>query len=79
MINSDGKRFVDEGVDFYNFTYAKYGAEVLKQPGQEAWQVFDAKVRPLLRPEYGDRMVTRVVADTLEDLADKLALIRPNS
>ena len=72
MINSDGKRFVDEGIDFYNFTYAKYGGEVLKQPGQEAWQVFDAKVRPLLRPEYGDRMVTRVVADTLEDLADKM-------
>ena len=72
MINSDGKRFVDEGIDFYNFTYAKYGGEVLKQPGQEAWQVFDAKVRPLLRPEYGDRMVTRVVADTIEDLADKM-------
>jgi len=27
------------------------GAEVLKQPGQFAWQVFDARVRPLLRPE----------------------------
>jgi len=26
----------------------EYGAEVLKQPRQFAWQVFDAKVRPLL-------------------------------
>jgi tricarballylate dehydrogenase len=72
MINADGKRFVDEGIEFYNYTYAKYGGEVLKQPEQFAWQVFDAKVRPLLRPEYGDKAVTRVVANTLEELASKL-------
>jgi tricarballylate dehydrogenase len=72
MINADGKRFVDEGADFYNYTYAKYGAEVLKQPGQFAYQVFDAKAKDLLRPEYGDRKVTRFTADTLEDLASKL-------
>jgi len=39
LINSEGKRFVDEGYDFHSFTYAKYGGEVLKQPGQFAWQV----------------------------------------
>ena len=72
MINADGKRFVDEGADFYNYTYAKYGAEVLRQPGQFAYQVFDAKAKNLLRPEYGDRKVTRIIADTLEDLAAKL-------
>jgi tricarballylate dehydrogenase len=79
MINADGKRFVDEGVEFYNYTYAKYGAEVLRQPGQFAWQVFDAKVRPLLRPEYGGRNVTRVVANTLEDLASKLEGVNPEA
>ncbi len=72
MINADGKRFVDEGVEFYNYTYAKYGAEVLKQPGQFAWQVFDAKVKHLLRPEYGDKAVTRITANTLEELASKM-------
>jgi tricarballylate dehydrogenase len=72
MINADGRRFVDEGIEFYNYTYAKYGGEVLKQPEQFAWQVFDAKVRPLLRPEYGDKAVTRVVANTLEELAAKM-------
>jgi tricarballylate dehydrogenase len=72
MINTEGKRFVDEGAEFYNYTYAKYGAEVLKQPGQAAWQVFDAKVKPLLRPEYGDKAVTRVVANTLEELGSKM-------
>ncbi len=72
MINAEGKRFVDEGAEFYNYTYAKYGAEVLKQPAQFAYQVFDAKMKALLRPEYGDKNVTRIVANTLEELAAKL-------
>jgi tricarballylate dehydrogenase len=72
MINAEGKRFVDEGANFYNYTYAKYGAEVLRQPEQFAWQVFDGKVKDLLRPEYYDKQVTRVSANTLEELADKL-------
>lgn len=72
MINADGKRFVDEGVEFYNYTYAKYGAEVLKQPQQFAYQIFDSKVKDLLRPEYGDKQVTRIVANTIEELADKM-------
>jgi len=77
MINADGKRFVDEGIEFYNYTYAKYGAEVLKQPDQFAYQVFDAKGAKLLRPEYGDKNVTRIVADTLEELAEKLDGVNP--
>jgi tricarballylate dehydrogenase len=77
MVNAEGKRFVDEGVEFYNYTYAKYGGEVLKQPGQFAWQVFDAKVKPLLRPEYSGRNVTRVAASTLEELAGKLEGVDP--
>jgi tricarballylate dehydrogenase len=77
MINAEGKRFVDEGIEFYNYTYAKYGAEVLKQPGHFAYQVFDAKVKDLLRPEYGDKQVTRIVAKTLEELASKLEGVDP--
>jgi len=72
VINSDGRRFIDEGADFRNYTYAKYGAEVLKQPGQVAWQIFDSKVTHLLRDEYRTRSVTKVSADTIEDLADQL-------
>jgi tricarballylate dehydrogenase len=72
LINAEGKRFVDEGLDFHSFTYAKYGGEVLKQPGQFAWQVFDSKVKHLLRSEYRIKFVTRVMADTLEELAQKL-------
>ena len=72
MINACGERFVDEGADFRNYTYARYGREILAQPRQFAWQVFDAKTRHLLRDEYRIRQVTRVTADTLEALVDKL-------
>jgi tricarballylate dehydrogenase len=72
LINANGERFLDEGADFRNYTYAKYGREVLKQPRQFAWQVFDAKVRHLLRDEYRIRQVTKVSADTLEELTAKL-------
>ena len=72
MINAAGKRFVDEGADFRNYTYAKYGRVILAQPQQFAWQVFDAKVTHLLRDEYRIRQVTKVRADTLEELAAKL-------
>ena len=79
MINAEGKRFVDEGADFYNYTYAKYGAEVLKQTGQFAYQVFDARVKPLLKKEYSGRNVTRFTANTLEELAAKLEGVDPQA
>jgi len=72
MVNANGERFVDEGADFRNFTYAKYGHVVQQQPGMFAWQVFDQKVEHLLRDEYRIRQVTKVTADSLEDLASKL-------
>jgi len=72
MLNAEGKRFVDEGADFRNYTYAKYGRVILNQPGQFAWQVFDAKVKHLLRDEYKIKQVTKVTAQTLEELVEKL-------
>jgi tricarballylate dehydrogenase len=72
MVNARGRRFVDEGADFRNYTYAKYGRVILEQPQQFAWQVFDNKVTHLLRDEYRIRQVTKVQADTIEDLAAKL-------
>ena len=71
-INAKGERFVDEGADFHTFTYAKYGREVLNQPGQFAWQIFDQKVMHLLREDYRIRRMTKVQADTFEELAPKL-------
>ena len=71
-INAAGRRFVDEGADFRNYTYAKYGRVILNQPGQFAWQIFDAKVRNQLRDEYRIKQATKVTANTLEELVQKL-------
>jgi tricarballylate dehydrogenase len=72
VFNAEGKRFIDEGADFRNYTYAMYGRRVLEQPNQVAWQVFDAKVQHLLRDEYHIKEATRVTANSLEELAKKL-------
>jgi len=72
MVNARGERFVDEGADFRNYTYAKYGSVILQQPGMFAWQIFDAKIIPSLRDEYRIKRVTKVRADTLEELVKKL-------
>lgn len=75
VVNSRGKRFVDEGADFRNYTYAKYGAEILKQPGALAYQLFDAKTAPLLRQdEYTAPGVSRYEAETVSELADKMGV-----
>jgi tricarballylate dehydrogenase len=41
VVNARAERFLDEGADFGNYTHAKHGAEILKQPGGLAFQVFD--------------------------------------
>jgi tricarballylate dehydrogenase len=72
VVNAAGRRFMDEGADFRNYTYAMYGRRVLEQPNQVAWQIFDAKVEHMLRDEYRIRQVTKASANTLEELAGKL-------
>jgi tricarballylate dehydrogenase len=79
MINANGERFVDEGADFRNYTYAKYGRVVLEQPGMFAWQVFDSKIIPMLRDEYRIKQVTKVRADTLEELVKKMEGVNPDA
>jgi tricarballylate dehydrogenase len=75
VVNAEGKRFIDEGADFRNYTYAKYGAEILKQQGSAAVQIFDAKAEHLLRPEeYRSAGVTKVESETLEGLAKELGI-----
>jgi tricarballylate dehydrogenase len=78
MVNGEGRRFLDEGADIRNFTYAKYGHLILEQPGQFAWQIYDAKVAHLLLDEYRTKHVTKVKADTLEELVKKLDDVNPD-
>ncbi len=72
IVNVRGERFVDEGADFRNYTYAKYGREILRQPQEAAFQIFDQKTVELLREEYRIREITKAEAGTIEELAKKL-------
>jgi tricarballylate dehydrogenase len=72
MVNARGERFLDEGADFQTLTYARYGREVLAQPGHFAWQIFDQRAIPILRETYRIKQVTKARGETLEELAGKL-------
>lgn len=75
VVNADAHRFVDEGADLRNYTYAKYGAEILRQPGARAYQLFDeGSIGLISRIDYEAPRTTRVEADTIEELARQLGL-----
>lgn len=74
MVNLDGKRFVDEGEDYRNLTYVKFGKAIMSQPHRTAVQIFDQKTAYRLRDEYRIKQVTKVEADTIGELAEKLEI-----
>ena len=74
MVNTDGKRFVDEGEDLRNHTYVRFGREIMNQPNRTAIQIFDQKTIPLLRDEYRIRQVTKVASESIEGLARELEI-----
>ena len=74
IVNLDGERFVDEGADIRNYTYAKYGRAILAQPERVAFQLFDQRTAHLLRDEYHVRQATMVQADTIVGLAGSLGV-----
>ncbi|MFG1923192.1 FAD-dependent tricarballylate dehydrogenase TcuA [Cryptosporangium sp. NPDC048952] len=70
LVNRRGERFLDEGADFRNYTYAKYGKVILEQPGSVAFQIFDATTRSMLTAyEYEMPGILPVVADSVDELA----------
>jgi tricarballylate dehydrogenase len=74
VVNLNGERFIDEGADYRNHTYAKYGREVMKQPRRTAVQIFDAKTIDMVRDEYRIKQVTKFTANSIEELAAGLEI-----
>lgn len=75
IVNTEGRRFLDKGADFRNYTYAKYGRVILEQPCSIAYQLFDAQLRPMLRTEEYDMPGIGVhEADTLDELATSIGV-----
>ena len=72
IVNLEGTRFLDEGADFRNYTYVTYGRALLTQSQGLGFQIFDDKVKHLLRDEYHIPQVTMAQADTIEELATRL-------
>ena len=72
VVNLNGERFVDEGADFRNHTYAKYGREVMKQPHRTAVQIFDSQTIGMVRDEYRIKQVTKAESGTIDGLARAL-------
>lgn len=69
-VNKSGVRFMDEGEDSFQYTYAKTGAAIRKQPGAIAYQVFDQKTLHLLEPRY--KAARQISGETLDELAKNM-------
>ena len=78
MVNAEGKRFLDEGKNFRNYTYAQYGRKVLEQSGNFAWQIFDSKVFDLLYEEYRFHDAHFVEGTTIDEIIYKLEGVDKN-
>lgn len=75
LVNRDGERFVDEGEDTADKTYAKFGRIIaLTQPGGIAYLIFDSKAKDIVDPMYDGPEKGPVEAMTIEDLAKKLSI-----
>jgi tricarballylate dehydrogenase len=75
IVNRAGKRFVDEGEDTADKTYAKFGRIIaLTQPGGIAYLIFDAKSKDHVDPMYEGPEKGPLEALTVEELATNLSI-----
>lgn len=68
VVNSAGKRFYDEGEDFWPKRYAIWGRLVAQQEGQIAYSITDSKVQSAYMPS----LFPPIIADSIPELAHKL-------
>jgi tricarballylate dehydrogenase len=75
LVNRLGKRFVDEGEDTADKTYAKFGRIIaLTQPGGIAYLIFDSTAKDSIDPMYDGPEKGPIEAMTIEALAKKLSI-----
>jgi tricarballylate dehydrogenase len=70
MVNREGKRFYDEGEDFWPKRYAIWGRLVAQQPGQIGYCIIDRKARGRFMPP----VFPGVSGQTLPELATALGM-----
>jgi tricarballylate dehydrogenase len=74
LVDVNGRRFFDEGEDFWTYTYAKLGGIILNQARGIAYQIFDQKVVGLLEARYATGKPA--TADSLAALVAQLPVDR---
>ena len=70
VVNREGRRFYDEGEDFWPKRYAIWGRLVAQQPGQIGYSIIDSKAVGRFMPP----VFPGVQANTLPELAERLGL-----
>lgn len=74
VVNRFGKRFYDEGEDFWPKRYAIWGRLVANQDGQIAYSITDSKVQHAYMPS----LFPPIVAQSIDDLARQIGLDSAN-
>ncbi|TQR33074.1 FAD-dependent tricarballylate dehydrogenase TcuA [Campylobacter sp. MIT 99-7217] len=70
VVNKRGKRFYDEGEDFWPKRYAIWGRLVANEEDQIAYSITDSKVQKAYMPS----LFEPIVASSIDELASKLEL-----
>ncbi|HLF71092.1 MAG TPA: FAD-dependent tricarballylate dehydrogenase TcuA [Dehalococcoidia bacterium] len=70
VVNRDGRRFSDEGADFWPKRYASWGGLIAQQPGQVAFSLLDAK----MAREFMPSLYPPIEAASIRELATALQL-----
>ncbi|MEU4895648.1 FAD-dependent tricarballylate dehydrogenase TcuA [Streptomyces sp. NPDC044780] len=73
LINRDGERFVDEGPGPWVKNYSKMGKAIMRQPGCEAFEIFDQRTAAQVADEFAGAAVP-VIADTIPELAERIGV-----
>lgn len=74
VVNTNAKRFYDEGEDVWPKRYATWGRRIADQPGHLAHVIFDSKVAGQIIPG----LYRPLQADHIEGLAEQLELDGPD-
>ena len=70
VVNREGRRFSDEGADFWPKRYASWGGLIARQPGQVAFSLLDSKMSDAFMPS----LYPPIVTNTIHELAIELGL-----
>jgi tricarballylate dehydrogenase len=70
VVNSEARRFYDEGEDFWPKRYAIWGRLIARQPGQIAFSIIDSRALGAFMPP----VFPPVEAGSIRELAGKLGL-----